>query len=114
LIDLFLITMADSSLTLINESSATLHPKNQSNSPSHAQTETHSPWFMQRPKSSGIDMAAFSFAKPASHRQAFALRKPPKCPPVISTPIANLLPLNLQRQPRDEPDEMSLIPTRLV
>ncbi|KAJ6095914.1 hypothetical protein N7486_006660 [Penicillium sp. IBT 16267x] len=77
---------------------------------SHAQTGTQSQWFMQRPKSSGIDTTAFSFAKPASHRQGFALRKPPTYPPVSPTPPANLNPLELQKESLDEPDHISLMP----
>lgn len=69
---------------------------------------------MQRPKSSDIDTSGFSFAKPASRRQGFALRKPPKHPPVSSTPPANLLPLELQNQSLGELDNARLTQARLV
>lgn len=36
------------------------------------------PLLMQRPQSSGIDVAGFSFAKPAASQKAFSLRPPPK------------------------------------
>lgn len=33
---------------------------------------------MERPQSSGIDIPAFSFAKPAAHQKGFSLRAVPK------------------------------------
>jgi len=106
--------MGDNSLIPINASSPALHPKNRPNMPANAQTGTQSPWFMPRPKSSGIDTSGFSFAKPASYRQGFALRKPPKHPPVSSTPPANLLSLERQEQSLGESDNTSLIQARFA
>lgn len=39
--------------------------------------EKRPPLLMQRPPSSGIDLTAFSFTKPASHQQAFSIRAMP-------------------------------------
>jgi hypothetical protein len=40
------------------------------------------PLLMERPRSSGVDAEAFSFAKPASHRKPFSLRKLPNTTPL--------------------------------
>ncbi|KAJ5759484.1 hypothetical protein N7520_006640 [Penicillium odoratum] len=96
--------MGDSSLLPPKVSSPGLHPQNKPNLPSHAQTGIQSPWFMQRPQGSGIDTTAFSFAKPAIHRQSFTLSKPPRLPTVNSIPLGHSLPLELPKPPLGQPN----------
>ncbi|KAJ5646940.1 hypothetical protein N7490_003312 [Penicillium lividum] len=64
---------------------------------------------MQRPQSSGIDTTAFSFAKPAIHRQGFTLSKPPKLPAVNSIPLENSLPLELLKPPLGQSNHRDLL-----
>jgi predicted nucleic acid-binding Zn-ribbon protein len=53
---------------------------------------------MERPRSSGVDVEAFSFAKPASHGKPFSLRKFPKNPPLSQSAIGDAQPSSEQTQ----------------
>ncbi|KAJ6182189.1 hypothetical protein N7485_000831 [Penicillium canescens] len=56
------------------------------------------PLLMERPRSSGVDVEAFSFAKPASHRKPFTLKKFPKNPLLSQSAIGNAQPSSEQTQ----------------
>ena len=56
------------------------------------------PLLMERPRSSSVDVEAFSFAKPASHGKPFTLRKFPKKSPLSQSTIGDAQPSSEQTQ----------------
>lgn len=66
-----------SSLRLaMDDNSAKLEPQKGAGSQSNEPADGNVPVLMQRVPSSGIDMSAFSFARPANTRKPFSLRGP--------------------------------------
>lgn len=87
----------------LNVSSFSMSPQNRPDLPSLNLSDSKSAWFMQRPRTPGVDLTAFSFAKPASHRQGFALRNLPKHAPINVTGGEIRTPLESQNVSGDDP-----------
>ena len=65
---------------------------------SYTQPERELPLFMQRPQSSGIDLTAFSFAKPVTRSKGYTLQEPPTHP-LNPTPLSKAVTSKLLNKP---------------